>query len=233
MLDTSLTAALGVGFLLGIRHATDADHIATVSTFVSEHRSVARSCLLGTFWGAGHTLALLVAGLATIAFKLTIPPPVERGLEMGVAFVLILLGSHGLLRSLAPVRVHRHDHVHDGRRHHHVHVHASAADGHGHPHLLRLGGRPFLVGVLHGLAGSAALMLLVLATIPNPLGGVVYILVFGVGSTAGMLVLSGLVAVPFALAANRSHAVHATVRALAGASSLLLGLWLGWHLGGA
>ena len=170
-MDTSLTAALGLGLLLGLRHALDADHVAAVSTFVSQHKSVVRSCLLGAFWGAGHTMALLAAGVAVIAFKLTISPEVEQGLETAVAFVLILLGGHAPLKSVGAIALHRHEHTHDGWSHSHVHVGSTDSK---HVHLLRLGGRPFLVGLLHGLAGSAALMLLVLTTIPSPVGGLVY-----------------------------------------------------------
>jgi ABC-type nickel/cobalt efflux system permease component RcnA len=227
-MDTSLTAALGVGFLLGLRHAADADHVAAVSAFVAEHRSLAKSCLLGTFWGAGHTAALLMAGVATIAFKLTISPAVERGLETLVALVLILLGSQVLLRSLDTVELHGHDHAHGGRFHRHVHAHVGAHSAHGHFHLLRVGRRPFLVGVLHGMASSAALVLLVLSTITHPLGGFLYIMVFGVGSTAGMLCLSGLIALPFALTADRWTTLNRIIQVAAGASSLGLGLWLVW-----
>ena len=229
-MDTSLTAALGVGFLLGLRHAADADHVAAVSAFVAQHRSLARSCLLGTFWGAGHTAALLVAGVATIAFKLTISPAVERGLETLVAFVLVLLGGQVLLRSLGTVAVHRHDHAHGDQLHRHVHAHVGDRSAHGHLHLLRVGRRPFLVGVLHGMAGSAALVLLVLSTIAHPLGGLLYIMVFGVGSTAGMLCLSGLIALPLALTANRWTTLNRIIQVAAGASSLGLGLWLVWDL---
>lgn len=221
-MDTSLFSALGLGILLGLRHALDADHIAAVSTLVSQHRSVVRSCLLGAFWGAGHTLALLVAGTAVIAFKLTISAEVERGLETAVAFVLILLGGHVLLRSLGTWALHGHTHAHDGWSHGHVHLHV-AGEGPGHLHLVDLGGRPFALGLLHGLAGSAALMLLVLASIPSPLGGVLYILVFGLGSTAGMLLLSGVIGIPFALTAVRSTRINAGIQALAGATSVTLG----------
>jgi hypothetical protein len=199
-IDPSLTAALGVGFLLGLRHATDADHIAAVSTFVSRDRSVLRSCLVGTCWGAGHTLAVLAAGLAAIVFKLTISAEMEKAFETIVALVLIVLGGHVLLRSLGPAPPRAPVHL----------------------------GRPFVVGMLHGLAGSAALMLLVLATIPGPLAGLLYIAVFGIGSTAGMLALSGLIAVPFVLTAGRSDRWHTAIRAAAGSVSLILGIWLVW-----
>lgn|SRR5574341_20730 len=228
-MDTSLTAALGLGLLLGLRHALDADHVAAVSTLVSQHRSLARSCLLGAFWGAGHTMALLAAGVGVIAFRLTISPAMEKGLETVVALVLILLGGHVLLRSLGTWTLHGHEHSHDGYSHRHLHVHVGSEDSPGHTHLFRLGGRPFLVGVLHGMAGSAALMLLVLATIPSPLSGLLYILVFGVGSTAGMLVISGLIGIPFILTARRSETAHAAIQTLAGAASLILGLVLAWN----
>lgn len=230
-MDAFPTVTLGLGFILGVRHAMDADHVAAVSALVSQHRSLARSCLLGTFWGAGHTMALLAAGVAVIVFRLTISPDVARGMEMAVAVVLILLGGHVLFRSLGVWSLHRHEHSHDGRSHSHFHLHGSAEDSPGHIHLLKVGGRPFLVGFLHGMAGSAALMLLVLTTIPSPVRGLLYIFVFGIGSTGGMLVLSGLIGIPFAVTADRSGTVHATIQALAGAASLILGLVLAWNLG--
>jgi len=232
-MDATLTTALGLGLLLGLRHAMDADHVAAVSTLVSQHRSVVRSCLLGAFWGAGHTLALLAAGAAVIAFKLTISPEIERGLETAVALLLILLGGHVLLRCLSTWTLHHHEHTHDGYSHTHLHLHLGQGDSPGHFHLLRVGGRPFLVGLLHGMAGSAALMLLVLTTIPSPVGGLLYILVFGVGSTGGMLLLSGLIGIPFAVTAGRSRTAHTTIQALAGATSLSLGVVLVWTLAGA
>jgi hypothetical protein len=206
--DTSLTAALGLGFLLGLRHALDADHVVAVSTLVSRHRSLARSCLVGTWWGVGHTAALLLAAVALLAFKVTISPAVEHALEQAVGLLLILLGGHVLVRRFA------------------------GAGLHGHEHPVGLGGRPFLVGALHGVAGSAGLMLLVLTTIPSTLGGLVYVLVFGVGSTAGMLLLSGLIGIPFVVTAGRSRTALTTIQALAGATSILLGGWLVWSPAG-
>jgi sulfite exporter TauE/SafE len=204
MTETSLYAALGLGFLLGLRHALDADHVAAVSTLVSQHRSLARSCLLGTFWGLGHTLALLAAGVATIALKLSISPALERSVERGVGCMLVLLGAHVLFRSIAAASVHTHEHR----------------------HVLRLGGRPFVVGLVHGLAGSAALMLLVAAAIPSPVGGLVYILLFGAGSTVGMLVLSGLIGLPFVLTANRSPRALVFIQVVAAVVSTVLGFAL-------
>jgi hypothetical protein len=233
--DASVTAALGLGFLLGLRHALDADHVAAVTAMVSHRCGLVRSCLLGTFWGAGHTSALLVAATLVLSLKLTISPDVERGLEVAVAAMLVLLGGHVALTALAVLTIHGHAHVHaDGVAHRHLHVHVPGAHEHDHSGLLGLGGRPFLIGMVHGLAGSAGLMLLVLGAMPTVAGGLLYVLVFGIGSTAGMLLLSGLISIPFAMLAVRSVQAHAMLQALAGLASLVLGAVLALRLvGGA
>jgi sulfite exporter TauE/SafE len=223
-MDTSLIAALGLGFLLGLRHALDADHVAAVSTFVTQDRSVLRSCLRGTFWGLGHTTALLGAGVAVVAFKLQISPALERGLEQVVAIVLVGLGAHVVVRTLSVVSLHRHEHSHGGPPHRHLHVHLGDVDEHRHLHLWRGAPQPLLMGLLHGLAGSGALVLLVLTTMPSPAAAVVYILVFGVGSTAGMLLLSGLIGVPFALTAGGSRTLGTALQLVVGACSILVGM---------
>jgi hypothetical protein len=224
-MDPSLIAALGLGLLLGLRHALDADHVAAVATLVTRERGVGRSCLLGACWGAGHTAALLGAGVLAIAFRFTITPAVEAALERGVGLVLILLGGHALLRALGTLVVHGHAHTHDGTAHRHLHLHVGGTEG-GHAHLFHVGRRPFLVGLLHGLAGSAALTLLVLATIPSPVGAFAYIAVFGVGSTAGMALLSGLVGVPLALAGSRTARLQTGLQVGAGIASAVLGAWI-------
>lgn len=224
-MDASVAAVLLAGFTLGLRHALDADHLAAMSTFVSREATVARSCLLGAFWGLGHTAALLAAGVATIAFKTAISPAVEAAIESAVALVLIVLGVHVGLRALAGLRVHDHAHVHDGVLHRHTHVHLGGGAGHRHVHLATLGRRPFLVGALHGLAGSAALMLLVLAAIPSPLTALAYVLVFGAGSTGGMVALSGLLGIPVALAARtRSPKALVLLQVAAGLATAAVGV---------
>ena len=221
-MDT-LTAALGLGFLLGVRHALDADHVAAVSTFVSQDRSVLRSCLRGTFWGIGHTTALLVAGMAVVIFKLRISAELERGIESVVAAVLVLLGGHVLLRALGAISLHRHEHSHGGAPHSHVHVHVGDVDEHRHFHPWQGAPQPLLMGLLHGLAGSGALILLALATMPSPAAAVLYILIFGVGSTLGMLLLSGLIGVPFVLTAGSSRSLATVMQMVVGAASILVG----------
>ena len=222
--DSSLIAALGLGFVLGLRHALDADHVAAMSTFVSQERSLLRSCLRGTFWGLGHTLALLAAGVAVVAFKLQVSPDLERGLERVVAVVLVGLGAHVLVRTLRSVSLHRHEHSHGGAPHSHLHVHLGDADEHRHAHLWRGAPQPLLMGLLHGLAGSGALVLLVLTTMPSPAAAGVYLLVFGLGSTAGMLLLSGLIGIPFALTAGASRTLATTLQAVVGTCSILVGV---------
>ena len=223
-MDTSLIGTLGLGFLLGVRHALDADHVAAVSTFVSQERGILRACLRGTFWGIGHTAALLAAGVAVVVFKLRISPALERGVEGVVGLVLVLLGSHVLVRTLGAVRLHRHEHTHDGTAHSHVHVHVGDVIEHRHRHLWQAAPQPLLMGLLHGLAGSGALILLVLTTMPSPVAAVLYVFVFGVGSTTGMLVLSGLIGVPFALTARGSRALTVALQAVVGAGTMLVGV---------
>ena len=226
-MDTSVVAVLVTGFLLGLRHALDADHLAAMSAFVSQEATVARSCLLGTFWGIGHTAALLVAGGLTIAFKTAISPALESAIESVVALVLIVLGAHVALGGL---RVHDHTDAYDGVLHRHRHVHLGGEVSHRHVHLTEVARRPFLVGVLHGLAGSAALMLLVLAGIPSPPTALLYVLVFGIGSTGGMVVLSGLLGIPVALAAGRSQTASVLIRLVAGLASAAVGVLMAVEL---
>ena len=217
-------AALGLGFTLGLRHALDADHIAAVSTIVSESRSVWRSSLVGTSWGLGHTAALLAAGIAVIGLKLTIPPGLAHSMETTVAIMLILLGARAVHTALRGWTIHQHAHSHDGSAHVHLHVHRSGRDEvHQHRHVLAFSARPFLVGLVHGLAGSAGLMVLVLSTITSVLAGFAYIIVFGLGSTAGMLLMSTLISVPFVSSVARRSWLVQALQLLVGCGSILLG----------
>lgn len=230
-MDGTLLALLGLGLILGIKHALDPDHIVAVSTIVSEQKSLVRSSLVGAFWGAGHTTTLFLIGLAVILLKFTIPDRVALGMEFGVALMLILLGSNLLLQLRRGRRLHLHAHEHDGNVHLHLHLHKGDAQDHDHPHLLKSGLKPFLVGLVHGAAGSAGLMLLVLTTIPSPLAGVLYILIFGLGSMVGMLVVSSAISLPFLITARRFAEFEAKVRGLAGAVSIAFGLFLAWQIG--
>jgi ABC-type nickel/cobalt efflux system permease component RcnA len=219
----SLISALAVGFLLGLRHALDADHVAAVSTFASGHRGPYAWCVVGGFWGIGHTGALLVAALATSLLGFRIPRDVDKTLEALAAMLVVALGVNVLRQALRSVRVHRHEHSHSGRLHRHLHVHLGSGASHTHLHAIGNGTRPLLMGALHGLAGSAALLLLVLATMPSTLATLLYVAVFGVGSTVGMVVVSGLVGIPFA-AGRSSERARIGLQIGLGAASLGIGI---------
>jgi ABC-type nickel/cobalt efflux system permease component RcnA len=229
-METSLYAAFGLGLILGIKHALDADHLIAVSTIVSEHQSLKWASLIGAFWGLGHTATLFVVGLLVIGFRLTIPLRVALGLEFLVALMLVVLGGNILWRSFRAEKLHLHAHAHNPETHTHFHFHGEPEESHAHPHPFKSMRKPFLVGMVHGLAGSAALMLLVLTTIPSPLAGLVYILIFGFGSVGGMLVLSSLIGLPFVLTARRFSLLNGWIRLVAGLASAAFGLFLGWEI---
>jgi len=230
-MEQSLLAIFGLGLLYGIQHATDADHLVAVSTIVSEHKSFKWASFIGAFWGLGHTTTLFLVGLVVIGLRVAIPPRLALGLEFLVALMLVLLGSRILWRSFGVEKIHLHTHAHNPETHTHFHVHDSHGQDHRHAHPFRSMRKPFVVGMIHGLAGSAALMLLVLTSIPSVVAGMAYIAVFGIGSVGGMLLLSGLIGLPFILTAQRFSRVNRWIQVAAGVASLLFGLHLGWDIG--
>ena len=228
--DGTLIPALGVGFILGLRHALDPDHIVAVSTVVGECNSLRRSSLVGTFWGLGHTLSLFVVGCAVVALKLNISERVSLLMEFAVAVMLVGLGLNAIAKAIRGWKVHAHKHEHDGNRHVHIHLHRPGeADVHKHRHILGSGIRPFLVGMAHGLAGSAGLVLLTLATIPSALIGLLYILLFGFGSVAGMFVMSSLISLPFLLVGRRLNLFSKLLQVSIGVVSIGFGIYLMWQ----
>ena len=231
-MDTSIGAALTLGFVLGLRHALDPDHLVAVSTIVSEHKSIKRSSLVGTFWGLGHTASLLGIGIIILLLRASIPAHFEPWMEAPVAAMLIVLGVSATWRAFRERgwQVHTHTHSHEDRAPH-THVHLHAHEQHDHKHrLFRTGRKPFLVGLVHGVAGSAALTLAVLTTIPSVALGLLYITVFGIGSIGGMLLMSAMIGLPFAVTARRFSVVNGGIRLFAGVFSVLFGLMLAWNL---
>lgn len=222
-------ATLGLGLLLGLKHAFDADHLIAVSTIVTRERSPWRSLWIGLCWGIGHTLTLLLVGLLVLGLKKQIPSPVGLSLECLVGVVLIGLGV-ATLYDCWRKRVHVHTHTHAGTPHAHFHAHANTQT-HQHLHPVPLGFKPLLVGMVHGLAGSAALMLLVLAAIPSPTLGLVYIAIFGCGSVVGMGLVSVLLGWIFSLAADRLHALEHGLRLAVGSLSTAFGTWIVVEIG--
>lgn len=229
---TTAASVLAFGLVLGLKHAVEADHLAAVTTIVSERKSILSASLVGGLWGVGHTISLFAAGLAVILLRVEISKRMEMALEFCVALMLVALGANALRKLARGGRVHLHTHRHGGFWHVHPHLHESSgeADEETH-HGLRLSGRPLVVGMIHGLAGSAALMLLVLSTIQSPLTGLAYIAVFGVGSIGGMMLMSALVGLPVHLTAGRFMRANLAIRCLAGLFSLGFGLFMVYEIG--
>ena len=224
MLDFEFLTILGFGFLLGARHALDADHLAAVSTILSRRPCLQTSGFIGLCWGFGHTLMLLLVGVAVILLKITIPESVAQTLEFGIGIMLVVLGC-SLAWSIYRERWHLHTHEHDGERHLHLHSHQED-EYHRHHHWMYLSVRPLLIGMAHGLAGSAALMLMVLSTVQTMWQGMAYILVFGIGSVIGMVFLGFLISAPLVLSATFGRRVEHVVQGLASLGSVGLGLMM-------
>ena len=196
----TLLPALSFGFVLGMRHATDADHIAAIGTIVAGARSARRAALVGATWGLGHSMSVLLVGGALVAFQLTMPIRVALALEFGVAIMLIALG----VRSLVV------------RRRESTEVSAK---------------RPLFIGIVHGMAGSAVLALLVLGTTTSALTAALYLVCFCIGTIAGMAAITTLLALPTQLGSARLISFERGIRVIAGCASLALGLAMAHKVG--
>ena len=216
----STFSVLLIGFVLGLQHAIEADHLAAVSTIVSEKKNLWTASLIGGMWGLGHTISLFVVGALVIFLKLQISESVEARLEAIVGGMLILLGLNALRKLFAAEKIHVHAHEHGEREHVHIHSHAAERIESSHH---RFSPRSILIGMVHGLAGSAALMLLVVPTIESPAVALAYILIFGIGSIGGMMAMSFLIGLPIHFTANRFDFLNRGIRFCAGVFSLVLG----------
>jgi len=229
---TSTPAILGLGFLIGLKHATEADHLAAVSTIVTERRSLWSSSIVGGIWGLGHTISLLIVGIFVLLLNFQVSEQAERMLEFGVGVMLVLLGLNVLRKIMQGGTLHFHTHEHGERIHAHPHLHeAGRADAPDTHHGLSFSPRALLVGMVHGLAGSAALMLLILPTIESRPLGLLYIIVFGIGSIGGMMLMSFLVGLPFTLTALRFNRFNYLLQSIAGLISIGLGLYIIYEKG--
>lgn len=244
-----LLSIIAVGFFLGMRHATDPDHVIAVTTIVSQQRSSGRAALIGVFWGLGHTLTIFAVGAAIILFNLVIPPRVGLAMELSVGLMLIFLGGWNLtsfLQSLPPKAavpvLHSHPHQHGDLVHTHAHAHWPE---HEHPELdaslapldKKFGNmgsyqmlRPLMIGIVHGLAGSAAVTLLILASIRNPHWAIAYLVVFGVGTIAGMMLITLSIASTFRFFGNRFENLNREFGLAAGLVSLCFGVFLAYQI---
>ena len=243
----SLVSILLLGFFLGMRHATDPDHVIAVTTIVARQRRVGAAALIGVLWGIGHTLTMVAVGGAIIVFGVVIPPRLGLTMELSVALMLILLGLlnvAGIMRWITAIATPVHVHPHRHGDYAHSHGHTPAAHGHAEDDTAiarldrRLGGlglyqmlRPLVVGVVHGLAGSAAVALLVLATIPDPWWGIAYLVVFGAGTIAGMMLITAASALPFTYAVSRFAALNRHLVLASGVASIAFGLFLVYRIG--
>ncbi|MGE3466357.1 MAG: urease accessory protein UreH [Pyrinomonadaceae bacterium] len=228
----SVSSVLGLGFFLGLKHATEADHLAAVATVVAEKKDALTSTLVGGVWGAGHTISLFVAGLIVLLLKFQISERLEAGLEFCVGIMLAILGLNVFRKLYSGGHLHLHEHKHGETVHIHPHIHVPAEtdDPHTH-HGLSFSPRSLIVGMIHGLAGSAALMLLIIPTIDSTALGLVYIAVFGAGSIGGMMLMSFLVSLPFMLTSNRFDMVNRLLQVGAGSFSVVLGFWIIYEKG--
>jgi high-affinity nickel-transport protein len=257
--DAAPAGVAVLGLILGMRHATDADHVIAVTTIVSNERRIGAAARIGIAWGLGHSVTVFLVGGAIILFKLTIPARLAMAMEFAVAIVLILLGISTLMRSSSTIRgwlglkrgdgdlfAHSHLHKHDGVTHVHPHAHlhdAATEIEHAHEsHLLPPTAmrsrfargshqRAFGVGLVHGLAGSAAIALLVLSAIPNPLWGIAYLAIFGFGTIVGMALITTAIGLPMSLTAARMGELNRALLVGAGLLGLGFGLFLAYQIG--
>lgn len=209
----SLLSIFGFGFVLGLEHALDPDHVVAVSTIVSQEKNLKKTAILGMFWGAGHTTTLLIVAIIVLFFKINIPTKLALGFEFVVGIMLVLLGVN-VLRKLMTNKIHLHTHKHGGTVHTHLHSH-SETTSHKHNHIT------FGMGMVHGIAGSAALMLLIVATFTSLWQGVIYVIIFGLGSVISMMVISGIIGLPFFLTKNINK-FNKAIQSVAGLVSITL-----------
>ncbi len=210
----STLTLLGIGLALGIRHAADSDHVVAVTAIAARYKRIGPAALIGAFWGLGHTLTICVVGGLIILFNLTVPPRVGLSLEFAVGIVLTVVGLLNLAGRGGFVSADPHP-----------------PHGDGHSHDTRQGWRAFLVGLVHGLAGSAAIALMVLATVKDPWAGCLYLVVFGAGTIVGMMLVTLAFASPVALLSDRFRWSGERLRLATGLLSVGFGLYVMYQIG--
>lgn len=229
-----MLSVLTLGLMIGMRHALEADHVAAVASLATRSRSVKETTRLGIAWGMGHTITLFVIGSAVLLMGTLVPPTLAQGLELAVGVMLLLLGLD-VLRRLIRDGIHVHVHQHNGQRHVHAHDHQAPVihdmDAHRHAHRAPVPWRALCVGLIHGMAGSAALVVLTLSTIQSAWQGVLYIVLFGVGSIVGMAALSAVIALPLRFTARRVAWFYKGLSGTIGVLTVLLGASVIWELG--
>lgn len=224
-----LLSVIGLGFLIGMQHALEADHVAAVSSIASRQSGIRSISRHGTYWGIGHAMMLIAVAGTAIILNIALSEHLTSVLEFCVGMMLVGLGGHVLWRFNTD-RVHFHAHSHDdGKTHIHAHSHLGDTEphvesAHDHAHPERIPWRALAVGIMHGMAGSAALIVLTAATLASPLWGFIYIVVFGLGSIAGMAVLSAAIALPLTYTARSVTWLHGGLQLGIGCATIALGV---------
>jgi len=229
-----MLSVMFLGFLLGMQHAMEADHIAAVASLATRNRSIMETTSQGVAWGAGHALTLFLFGGLVLVMDKLIPENFAQALELTVGVMLVFLGAD-VLRRLARERIHFHSHRHGETLHFHAHSHepgrAHTEDPHQHKHKAAFPYRALLVGVMHGMAGSATLIILALDSVSSVLQGLLYIALFGVGSILGMLILALVISLPFKYSPRALTWTHNGLKAVVGIITIGLGCMLIIELG--
>jgi len=222
-----LVSLLALGFLLGLRHALEADHVAAVASLAARSASLRETLRVSVAWGLGHASTLLIFGGLLVLLGITVSAPVAHALEGAVGIMLIILGI-SVFRRMRRANVHLHLHAHeDGVHHAHLHAHAHA-NVHDHAHR-----RALLVGSIHGLAGTATLVLLAVPAMQSTARTLAYLGVFGLGTVLGMMLFSVAISVPLRVTAGRLRRVSVAVDAVLGSANLGLGAWIAFSSFGA
>ena len=232
LFSTSAATLLGLGFFIGLRHATEADHLAAVSTIVTERKSLLGSAIVGGIWGLGHTISLMIVGIFVLLLDFHVSKETEKMLEFCVGVMLVMLGLNVFRKLVQGGTLHIHAHEHGSHQHVHPHLHEAGQKDEPHTHHgFSFSPRALIIGMVHGLAGSAALMLVVLPTIESRSLGLLYIAVFGIGSIFGLMLMSLLVGLPFTLTALKLKSLNLILQSVAGLVSIGLGLFIMYEKG--
>ena len=227
-----MLSVLLIGLLIGMRHAVEADHVAAMASIVCDKPSFRQALTLGGVWGLGHSLALCLFGSVVLSMNTIIPETLAQTLELAVGILMLALGGD-VLRRLRQNKIHLHRHRHnDGKVHFHAHSHAGESPDdhtglkHEHCHSSGFPVRALLIGLMHGMAGSAVVIMIALGSVTSSLGGILYLLAFGTGSIIGMALLSVAISIPLHFSAGRLKHFNKVLQICVGISTICLGLLL-------
>ncbi|TWE01125.1 cytochrome C biogenesis DsbD-like protein [Neobacillus bataviensis] len=226
-MEIGFLSILALGFVLGIKHAIEPDHVIAVSTIASQSKKLFKSTLAGVFWGIGHTATLFIIGVILILMKGEIPEKWAMSLEFLVGIMLVYLG---LTTLLSFKNIHLHQHEHDGDEHKHLHSHShNGKHQHNHQHQNVSYLKSLFIGLVHGLAGSGAMVLLTMSTVKSVWEAAVYILIFGAGTILGMLFFTTIIGIPFVFSAKK-RVLNQTLTRLTGVISIAFGMYYMYNL---